>query len=581
MKRILYILIVVMLLPIAASAFTVNSQNSMRAKQRYTRYGEPTTLLDTLSSSYRHVEAIKRWVAGDTVAAYRQWEAIINVDSSYAPAHYYLSLAGEPMARRRHAAEAYRADSMNKWYAVNYATTLVEDGNLDEAIHVYHRITQLDHRNIQAYFALAILYGYKDMPFSAISILDTAEMRVGYNQRLFERQQDLLLYTRLYDRAIETGERRVSEHPYDASVRTSLAGVYEAAGRDSMARITLEEAYRLDSNNVATLTAIAEYYNRRGNIQEMFNYEERIFAHDEVPLEDKLRRLRMYTSSRQFYYANFMRVERIIQSLAIQYPHNRDVVDAYSSHMILAGNIDMAIDYCKRHLDDEGTTSTHYIDLMLMQSYVDDTEGLNEVLGLAIERFPSNIDIVTFVAMTESERGDHNQAIKTLKGALQYPNSDDELSELWQYIGDTYYTMGRTSKAFAAYRKSLDYNPDNAVALNNYAYFITERGGNINDAYEMAHRAVALEPQNATFLDTQARVLYLMGRYREAKTLMQQALSIDGQRDPDLLANYGDILWAMGETFMADTYWQKAVQRGYDAEEMEARKAKIKGERRR
>ena len=32
--------------------------------------------------------------------------------------------------------------------------------------------------------------------------------------------------------------------------------------------------------------------------------------------------------------------------------------------------------------------------------------------------------------------------------------------------------------------------------------------------------------------------------------------------------HYGDILWALGEEFMAETYWQKAVENGYDAEQM-------------
>jgi hypothetical protein len=39
--------------------------------------------------------------------------------------------------------------------------------------------------------------------------------------------------------------------------------------------------------------------------------------------------------------------------------------------------------------------------------------------------------------------------------------------------------------------------------------------------------------------------------------------------------HYGDILWALGEKFLAETYWEKAVDNGYDAEEMERHKAEI------
>ena len=67
-----------------------------------------------------------------------------------------------------------------------------------------------------------------------------------------------------------------------------------------------------------------------------------------------------------------------------------------------------------------------------------------------------------------------------------------------------------------------------------------------------------------------------MGRSEEAKRVMLRALSLDGQRDPDILAHYGDILWALGEKFMAETYWQKAVERGYDSEEMKRHIAELK-----
>ena len=51
---------------------------------------------------------------------------------------------------------------------------------------------------------------------------------------------------------------------------------------------------------------------------------------------------------------------------------------------------------------------------------------------------------------------------------------------------------------------------------------------------------------------------------------MRQALSLSSMQDASLLMHYGDILWSLGEKFMAETYWQKAVERGYDKELMEA-----------
>ena len=52
---------------------------------------------------------------------------------------------------------------------------------------------------------------------------------------------------------------------------------------------------------------------------------------------------------------------------------------------------------------------------------------------------------------------------------------------------------------------------------------------------------------------------------------MQQALSRDRVQSPELAMHYGDILHALGEEFMAKTYWRKALERGADKSEVERR----------
>ncbi|MBD9234601.1 MAG: hypothetical protein EGR20_06985, partial [Alistipes onderdonkii] len=80
----------------------------------------------------------------------------------------------------------------------------------------------------------------------------------------------------------------------------------------------------------------------------------------------------------------------------------------------------------------------------------------------------------------------------------------------------------------------------------------------------MTARAVELDGNNATLLDTYAWVLFRLGRLQEARRTMQQAISFDRSENPELYLHYGDILAALGEKFMAETYWRKALEKGYD-----------------
>ena len=87
----------------------------------------------------------------------------------------------------------------------------------------------------------------------------------------------------------------------------------------------------------------------------------------------------------------------------------------------------------------------------------------------------------------------------------------------------------------------------------------------------MSEKACDLSPNNPTYLDTRAWVLFKLGRYEEAKTLMQQALALDQSGSDELFLHYGDILYALKDNFMAVFYWEKAREKGYDSEEIDKR----------
>ena len=571
MRHVNYILAFVVLLASVVLTPAVCSAQRQRDIERH-------MLPDSLSRTYRHSDAIKRLkIDGDTAAAYDIWQDIIAEDSTYAPALYYLHMLEDDLiASLDYARRAYAADTTNKWYAKSYATSLISARKYSQAIPAYRRLIRLSPNDIDAYHALAILYSFNKMPYSAISMLDSAELRIGYHPYLGEMKLRLLIDTRQYNRAIEVGIKGVEEQPYDAYARINLAEAYEYAGRDSMARATLDAALLIDSTNVEILAASSAYYERKGETRRMLDYEERILADESVPIEDKLRRIEVFTSNRNFYSQNYIRIGGIIQRLAIAYPNNRKVIDCYAEHMIALGDIEQASEYLRRHLGNEATTSDHYIGLMQIYHYLDNIDGLIEVLEEAQERYPTDIQIISFAGFLFSEFNLYDLALENFKCGLKVCSNDEERSQMWGAIGDLYHEMGKDKRAFKAYGKALGYNPENVLVLNNYAYYLSLLDKDLEFALQMSEKAVNIESNNASYVDTYAWILHRLGRNEEAKKAMIQALSLSAQRQPSLLIHYGDILWALGEKFMADTYWKKAVDLGYDKEVLDEHIAEVK-----
>ena len=158
--------------------------------------------------------------------------------------------------------------------------------------------------------------------------------------------------------------------------------------------------------------------------------------------------------------------------------------------------------------------------------------------------------------------------------ALRHLGSDSIRSLMLGTIGDIVHqrdSVGGRRASFPYYEKALAYNPDNIHALNNYSYFLSLEGEQLEKALAMSARVLVLEPGNPTYIDTYGWILYKLGRYEEAKTSLQQAVALDREGSPELLIHYGDVLHALGDDFMASIYWKKARENGYDAREIEKR----------
>ncbi|MBR2608972.1 MAG: hypothetical protein IKC68_04525, partial [Bacteroidales bacterium] len=90
---------------------------------------------------------------------------------------------------------------------------------------------------------------------------------------------------------------------------------------------------------------------------------------------------------------------------------------------------------------------------------------------------------------------------------------------------------------------------------------------------------IEAEPDNATYLDTYAWILHLMGKSSEAKPLFKHAMLYGGKDSPVILDHYAEVLYALKEYDLAFVYWNLARQKNDgDIPDLEERIAKRKKE---
>ncbi len=570
------------ILPFIAGAMLFIAPCSVLASPRGKRVVRPAveqTVPDSLRSFYAYTDALKHLVIrGDSTASERGAVAALEADSANMPARALLArlqMRNNAAAAYANAQRVYAADTADLHNLELLAVASVRAGDLDRAVEAYtaltRRTTNPDHFRI-----LAILYESRQRHYAALAVLDTAEMRMGREPFFSQFRQRLYIATNQMAKAEAEAALLVGEMPYRAENHIALADIRAAMGRDSLAEAGYRRAIALDSTAVGPRAALADFYRKGQRTTEYLDVLGWLFDSEAVPLAAKTAQFGALTSNIRFYRDNYFRINMLAQKLAIHYPDNREVADLYTKHLVASGEVAEAAGVMKRFLDDRHSpTAEDFERVIELEGYLEHYDSVDVYLGRALQRFPDNVEMHARRGHVRLVRKDFEGAVEAYRAAMRYARTDGERSTLWGSTGDAEHNAGDMKACYKAYEKALRYNPDNNLVLDNYAYFIaTEEAPSqerLERALQMAERACKLSAANPTYLDTLAWVLFKLGRAAEAKPFMQQALSLDRNSSSELALHYGDILHALGEEFMARTYWRRALERGADAAEIERR----------
>jgi tetratricopeptide (TPR) repeat protein len=177
---------------------------------------------------------------------------------------------------------------------------------------------------------------------------------------------------------------------------------------------------------------------------------------------------------------------------------------------------------------------------------------------------PFDLLISTYVSAHKLDR-----AISELEGlSSKDPNNVRILAAL----GRIYLLAKNYAKARDTYEKLLSVNPDSAEAMNNLAYVYSEYLDQLDEAYELAQKAKALQPNDPLIADTLGWTLYKRGDYADALPLLQQSADKLGD-NRDVQIHFGMASYMMLKTEDSLKAFKKALNGDTDTQgQSEARR---------
>ena len=349
----------------------------------------------------------------------------------------------------------------------------------------------------------------------------------------------------------------------------------------------LKEVARLDKNNAESWALLGEFYQGTARTEEALD----AWTHWAAAPPPTDTRFFQYITNRELSpdAANARLSEALLKAgrttealaairraIALD-PANRDYLLLLGEAFEAGGSKDSgAIAELQRVLAADPTNMTA---LQLLARAQARSGHVDEAVALLRSRIKGSLEdfnLHLMISYLYSQAGRGRDAVEAARKALELAPSDrqDMTTQALLVLSSAQEQAGDIKDAEESLRRILAKEPDNATALNNLGYFLTERNEKLADALVMIQRAVKAEPGNPSFLDSLGWVYFRLGQLKEAEQNLTEAARRN-TTSATIQEHLGEIYQARSETSKARAAWEKALSLSVEPAQTARLKAKL------
>ena len=439
--------------------------------------------------------------------------------------------------------------------------------------------TQFPNRS-EALMVLVDLYGREKRYEDVIHTLDRLEVKEGKSEQISMEKFRMYLTMNNQEKAFSEIESLVKEYPNDFRYKVILGDVYLNNNKFEEARGAFQSVLDEEPDNALAQLSMASYYEKM-NLDSLYrNQLDTVLLNKKLDTETKLNMMRRLIIDSEQKKQDSTKVLTLFHHMMAEEDETADISMLCAQYMISKNMDEEAVKPVLNHiLSIEPDNTAARLQLLSYAVKKNDYEQAIAICKPALEYNPDVIEFYYYLGLSYYQAEKKEEALETfLKGLDQINAGSDKgvISQFYELVGDLYHQKKMSEKSYAAYDSALVYNPNNISALNNYAYYLSLEKVHLDKAEEMSYRTVKAEPQNGTYLDTYAWILFEKGRYAEAKIYMDDAIKNGAGEDSSVVLEHcGDIYYMNGETEKALEYWKQAAGMEHESKTLE-RKIKLK-----
>ena len=462
--------------------------------------------------------------------------------------------------------KAAELNPQNNVYLERLAGAYIGSGKYDEAIEAYEKLYANNHDRDDVLNVLIRLYGQQKDFDNMLQTINRLENLEGSSEEITLAR--MRVYSLKGDKQAELAELKdlSKKHPNDMNYRVMMGNWLLQNELPADALKEYEYVLAQEPDNLMAQMSMLDYYNAIGQDSLAAELQEKLVVSPSTPLNSKMTLMRGIVNSNEQQGGDSTEVLRIFRHILAQPQKTSDMWELQAAYMSLKQMPQDSIDNSLRGALEVAPDNAG-VRLQLIQSKWKE-QLFDDVISLckpALEYNPDEMAFYYFLGLAYFQKDEKDKALHTFQLGVSQINSESNkeiVSDFYAIMGDILHEKGREQEAYVAYDSCLQWKDDNLGALNNYAYYLSEKGKDLQKAEKMSYRTIKAEPKNSTFLDTYAWILFMQGRYEEANIYIEQAVQNDSTVSDVILEHAGDISAKLGNMKKAVEWWEKARDAG-------------------
>ncbi len=459
--------------------------------------------------------------------------------------------------------KAIKLDKDNIWYLQLYAQTLFNISDFNKAAIEYRKLIIKQPTNDELYFKLADLYIYSNDFKKAIKVYNELEGVIGISKMLSMQKHKLYREINDLKGAILELQNLLSLFPDDIEVMEILSELYLLNDEKDKAFKLFQLLSKISPNNGRIHLTLADYYRENGNNKKSYDELKLAFKSPNLSIDTKVSILISYYQLLAINDEINSQAYELADILIKYHPDDLKARAVFADILYTDNNYEKAKEQYLLILETEKSKSQLWGQALFIQAELSDFEGMLITSSEALEYFPLDPLFYYFNGLANKWFKNYNASIESFNLGLQFIiDNEDLLVEFYSSLADIYHTLKEHKLSDTFYEKALSIKPNNAVVLNNYAYYLSLRKVNLEKAKEMSLLSNNIDSTNSTYQDTYAWVLYSLNDFEGALKWILKSLKNGSDSSAVVVEHYGDILFKTGKINEAYEQWVKASQIG-------------------